>query len=178
MDYQSIQPKTPIVPIKSPFNPFNKTLFIYLMVLLVGFFLGFVSWYIVPFGKPSILPQKTTVSVPISSPKPTNDESKLFISLSLLTNPIVYQWHGSVEGKMTKKDEHTFTLVDEKGNNITITDLLPNGDVFKTMFLNKDDRQGKPISLKDIPVGSIIRGGFFIFKGYPNIPIGSEFVKK
>lgn len=171
MDPQSAQPQIPIVTVKSPSNFFNKTLLICVTSLFVGFILGIITWAVLPFGK-------TEVTVPPSRTVSKIDESKLPVSIELLTNPIVYEWRGSVFGKITKKDEHTFTLVDEKNNTITITDIPPNGSIFKTTFINKADKLSKPLSLKDIPVGSTLRGEFFVWKTGPNIPVGSLFFKE
>lgn len=171
MDFQSTQSQIPVVPVRSPSNFFNKTLLICITLLFVGFILGIITWAILPFGK-------TDVTLPPSRTVSKIDESNLPISLSLLTNPIVYEWRGSIKGKMTVKDEHTFALIDDKGNSITITDLPPNGGVFKTIFLNKSDKPSRPLSLRDIPLGSVLRGEFFVFKDGPNTPVGSLFIKE
>lgn len=180
MDGQSVQPEDPVVIVRSPSNLLNRKIFIYVAILLLGVFLGFISWSILPFGKSSVIPspQKTKVALPSLSPKPGIDESKLPVSLALLQNPMVYEWRGSVKGKIIKKDDHVFTLVDEQGNSITITDIPPYGGVFKTRFFKKINEDQKLISLKDIPLGSIMLGDFFIFKGGPNTPVGSVFVKE
>ncbi len=165
MNGQSAQPlNKPII---------NKLLLILsIATLLLGFFLGI-------FTSP-LLPKKVpvpVVTVPSPSPKSAIDESKLPVSLALLTNPIVYEWRGSVKGKITQKDDHTFTLVDEQGSSITISDKMPSGDKFKAMFFDKSSIN-KQISLKDIPLGSVLLGDFFIFKGGPNTPVGSSFIKQ
>lgn len=146
---------------------------------MLGFILGLISSSIIlPFGKlPIFSPQIAKVTAPPPSSKPAIDESKLPISLALLTNPIVYEWRGSVKGKITKKDEHTFTLIDDQGNSITIADKMPSGDIFKPMFFDKSNIR-KQIYLKDIPVGNVLLGDFFIFKGGPNTPVGSSFIKQ
>ena len=160
----SILTQPPVKPIRSV-----NRIIIPIVTLLLGFFLGAITLSVLPFGKLPFFTslQKTTVTSPSSLPKPTIDESRLPISFLLLTNPIVYEWRGSVKGKITKKDEHTFTLVDDKSNTITITDLPPNGGVFKTRFFNKINEDQKLTSLKDIPLGSSLWGDFFIFKGGP-----------
>lgn len=158
-------------------NPLNRKTFIYVAVLLVGFVLGFISSSVLPFGKPFSPAQVAKVTPPSPTPKPSIDESKLPISLALLTNPIVYEWRGGVKGKMTKKDDHTFTLVDDQGNSIIITDKMPSGDIFKPMFFDKSNIS-KQIFLKDISLSSVLLGDFFIFKGAPNTPVGSSFIKQ
>lgn len=167
MNGQPVQSGNPIILTKHPFNWINKQVIIYIGILLLGILLGFGA-------KTIINPQKT--NLPLSS-KPVIDESKLPVSLALLTNPIVYEWRGSVKGKVTKKDDHTFTLVDDKGNNITIIDKMPSGDIFKAMFFDKTNIN-KQLSLKDIPLNTILLGDFFIFKGGPNTPVGSSFIKQ
>lgn len=120
---------------------------------------------------------KNQIKIPtISQPSPQKiDESKLPISLSLLTNPIVYEWRGSVEGRLIDKKEHFFTLTNDSGKSITITDIAPTGDIFKTVYYEKTKLKWKEISLNDIPIGSNLLGDFFIFKGGKNTPVGSSF---
>lgn len=166
IDQSAPQNSSPVV-IRTSTNFFNKQIFIYVGILLLGILLGFGA-------KTIISPQK--VNPPLST-KPVIDESKLPISLPLLTNPIVYEWRGSVKGWITKKDEHTFTLIDDKGNYITITDIIPSGETWKTLFFDKTDKN-KQASLSAIPVGSTLSGEFFLFKGDPNTPVGSMFVKQ
>lgn len=146
---------------------------IFFGVLILGFILGFAS-------KTFLLPQKDS---PLVATKPAFDESKLPISMSLLTNPVVYEWRGGVKGKMTKKDEHTFTLTNDQGQSITISDTTISGDKFNTLFFDTIKDKTKPSSasavlLKDIPLNSILEGDFFVFKNGPNIPIGGMFNRK
>lgn len=156
----------------------NTSYLIYLIILLIGFILGIALDYVLPIKQ--YLPAQQIASP--ASPTPpvkltTIDSSILPVSATLLTNPIVYQWRGSVKGKLTKKDDHSFTLVDEQNNSITITDKMPSGDIFKTMFFDKKDIN-KQITLQDIPLNSILLGDFFIFKNGPNTPVGSNFIKQ
>ena len=70
------------------------------------------------------------------------------------------------KGKMVSKDEHTFTLQDEKGNKIVISDLTPKGQIFKTKFQDTTNpAKIKDIILADIPVGADLLGEFWVFKG-------------
>ncbi|MCL5010515.1 MAG: hypothetical protein M1289_02840 [Patescibacteria group bacterium] len=129
--------------------------------------------------------------------------AKIPISKSLLENPIVYEWLGDVKGTLVKKTdrpftitdaqghvrkqiEQTFTLSDGKGHTITITDRMPSGDIFNTLFYmgNKDNGPAnvpfyaKPIPLSSIPIGSTLEGRFFIFthgKNASDTLIGSNF---
>lgn len=139
-----------------------------LLILLTGMLLGVVlSRYVF----------KTQINVPsITQPLPLKiDESKLPISLPLLLNPIVYEWRGSVQGRLTEKKENYFTLTDPNGNSITINDKVPSGEVFKAVFYEKTESKWKEVSLKDVPLGSNLLGDFFIFKGAKNTPVGSSF---
>lgn len=178
MDGQSAQ-QNPSILTKPPIKPVNRII-VSIVTLLLGFLIGSIAWSVLPFGKIPFFSsaQKTKVAPPSPSPKPALDESKLPISLALLQNPIVYEWRGSVKGKMTQKDDRAFTLVDDQGNSITITDKMPSGDKFKAMFFDKSSSINKQISLKDIPLGSVLLGDFFIFKGGPNTPVGSSFIKQ
>jgi len=95
----------------------------------------------------------------------------------ILTNPIVYEWNGGVKGKIVNKDAHTFTLEDEKGNKITITDIIPTGEIFKTIFRAAPDKDGnsKVIPLSEIPIGTTLRGNFWIFGTGKKVPVGGMF---
>ena len=137
--------------------------------LLVGLELGLFTSRII-FPAP---PQQ-------SAPTPQITKSDLPISLALLKNPIVGDWRGNVTGKVIAKDEHTLTLEDDKGNKITVTDLMPSGSfTFKTMFLKYSKKtNSRPIelTLKDISLGTMLRGEFFVFKNFPDVPVGSQFI--
>lgn len=173
---------------------FKTSVIIPLITLFLGFSLGFYATSIFPVNIPTSSSQKEFILSSIPS-KPTIDESKLPISLSLLTNPIVGQWRGYVQGKLTKKDgrtlalvdnqgkpikkdEHTFTLVDDKGNSIIITDITPSGDKFNTIFYDISNKKKEEASLSAIPIGSILSGDFWIFKGGSNTPVGGMFTRK
>lgn len=157
---------------------FRSAVVIPVITLFLGFSLGFYTTSIFPVNIPTSSSQKE-FTLSSALPKPAMDTSKLPISLSLLTNPIVYEWRGSVKGKLTKKDEHTFTLVDDKGNNITITDITPSGAKWKTMFFEQiSQKKQQESSLSAIPIGSTLLGDFFIFKGSPNTAVGGLFVKQ
>lgn len=158
-----------------PENQMNrpkKPIFIMVVVLVLGYILGFITNTLTDIQ----------INVPFLPKKPTIEESKLPVSSSVLTNPIVYEWRGSVKGKLTKKDEHTFTLVDNKGNSITITDTNVKGERGNIRFLDKVDDKAladtKVTTLSNIPIGSVLLGDFFIFKNGPNIPVGSMFTRQ
>lgn len=154
----------PAIPAQPPHRSIlNKNIFFFPAFLLLGFVIGFIV-------RPVIIPQKI---IQPAVQIPAIDESKLPISLALLTNPIVYEWSGSVTGKITKKEEHSFTIVDDKGNSITITDLPSQGSRWDWSFL--DSIKHKEASYSAVPVGSNLRGNFFIFKNGPNTPVGGMF---
>ena len=172
MDGQPAQQENPSILTKPPIKPVNRVI-IPIVALLLGFFIGSIAWSVLPFTQKTKMVQPS----PSPSPKPAIDESKLPVSLALLTNPIVYEWRGSVKGKLTQKDDPIFTLTDDQGNSITITNKMPSGDKFKARFIDKSNIN-KEIFLKDIPVGSVLLGDFFIFKGGPNTPVGGYFIKQ
>lgn len=150
-------------------NNKSKLIFLVLIVLLLGFLLGFYT--------NNLFVNKVQQVEKIVSPpaQPQIDESKLPISLSLLQNPIVYEWRGSVKGRVIAKNEHLFTIEDDKGNQIIITDKSPSGDIFDTAFLKKSASNWKTASSSAMSVGSNVRAEFFIFKAGKNVPVGSIF---
>jgi hypothetical protein len=102
-------------------------------------------------------------------------EEELPIGLDLLKNPIVYEWRGSVEGTLIEKDEHSFVLRDTAGNSITITDITPSGEIFKTIFYKLTAEGSAESSLKEIPIGTKLRGEFWIMQGGKSTPVGGSF---
>jgi len=103
-------------------------------------------------------------------------EEKIPVNLSILTNPMVQQWRGNVKGKLISKTDHTITLEDIDGNQITITDLAASGEVFKWIFFDKPvNNEAKQISLEEISVGSTLLGEFWIFQDGKNVPLGGMF---
>lgn len=158
-------------------KPSITTFLLPIFTLFLGLIIGIIaSRLMTPSQK--ILPQET---LPQQNVKPQiNLTTDLPISLRLLQNPAVYEWRGDVNGKVIAKDEHTLTLEDQKGNKITVTDLLPNGSgIFKTIYLKYLKKTGsRPIelTLKDITLGTMLKGEFFVFKNFPDTPIGSSFV--
>lgn len=143
-----------------------RLIFLMLFVLLVGFLLG--------LGAKSSLFKNLDKTI-LPPPQPQIDESKLPISLSILQNPLVYEWRGSVRGKIIAKNEHLFTLEDDKKNQIIITDKSPSGSVFRTVFFKKSANKWKEASSSAVSIGDNLRGEFFIFKGGNNTPVGSAF---
>ena len=145
------------------------TILLPLLTLFLGLVVGVVAVFL-------ILPQQEVAKPPISQQNLPISQQNLPISLELLQNPIVYEWRGGIKGKVVDKDEHTLTLEDEKGNKITVTDLLPSGSgVFKTTYLKKAVPRVIELTLNEIPLGTTFRGEFFIFKNFPDTPIGGVF---
>lgn len=167
MDNQSLQQQDQITSSKLTNSSPRKTIVIFICAILFAFVIGFIS-------RPFIISTKT---VSLTPQKSVIDESKLPISLALLTNPIVYQWTGSVRGKLIEKNEHNFTLADDQNHNIIITEIMPSGDKWNVLFFDKTNKM-KEASYSAIPIGSTLLGDFFIFKGGSNTPVGGTFVKQ
>lgn len=141
------------------------------LTLFLGILVGLGSAYF-------LIPQRLSFP-PAATPAPSPKiiEEDLPIGLEVLQNPAVYEWRGSVEGKLVSKDAHSFTLDDGKGNRITITDIMPLGATFKTLFMDvTSPEEPKEVTLGDIPIGTTLRGEFWIFKGGRNTPVGGTFV--
>lgn len=138
----------------------KKIILLPLLTLFLGIVIGLVSSRLIPLQQ-------------IAKPQ---SQTNLPISLELLQNPAVYEWRGSVTGKIIAKDEHTLTLEDDKGNKITLTDLLPQGaGTFKTIYFKKTDTRPIQLTLKDIPLGTTLRGEFFVFRNFSDTPVASSF---
>lgn len=132
-----------------------KFILVGIVILLVGFLSGFLT--------KNLIQGRST------------ETSKLPIDSKLLQNPLVYEWRGSVKGKLVQKDENSFTLENDSGNRITITNKMPTGEIFRTYFSELTIPGPTQVELKDISLGTSLRGDFFIFKGGPDIPVGSSF---
>lgn len=112
---------------------------------------------------------------PVAS-KNTLEEENSPIALDILQNPLVYEWRGSVEGILVAKDEKSITL--EKDNQKITISVDLNPDYTGTKFYsNKPTKDLKAPSLKleDIPIGSYLRGDFFVFNHQKNEMVGSSF---
>lgn len=132
-------------------------------ILALGFILGFTL-------RPYLIPQKSSPALPNQV---SIDPAILPISLRLLNNPVVDVWRGGVKGKIVKKDVDSFTLVDDHGNSISISDITPTGEKWRPIFFDKS--ANKQASYSAIPVGSTLSGEFFILKGAPDRPVGGQF---
>ncbi len=177
MNEQFDNQENPTVLIKTPGNILNNKFLIYPVILLTGIFIGFFLFSIFAVGKPAI-PSSPLSKQPVksssSSAQPTI-QSNSPISTILLNNPAVYEWRGSVAGKLVQVNQDSFVLQGANGNNITIFYQTPSIGRWKTIFLNGEGKDQKTVSINTITIGSSLRGDFFIFKGSPNTPVGNSF---
>lgn len=127
-----------------------------LLLLIIGFLAGFFAYRYLPVTKQA-------------------DQSKLPISQELLRNPLIYEWRGSVAGNLVAKDKYTFTLKNDKGNSLDISTLTSEGQPWSVKFFLLQNNAWQEASLSAIPVGTKLRGDFFIFKGNNNLPVGNSF---
>lgn len=96
----------------------------------------------------------TELITPSITPNPTEIEENLPVDKSVLKEPMIYQWKGSVEGKLISKTENTFTL--EKNGRQIVIKTLDNYSEFTKIPL------GKNIVLKDIPLQANLIGTVLI----------------
>lgn len=148
---------------------------IFFVILIVGFVVGVVT-------RPFLPPQLLGLRQQIVAEEPTFNQLKLPVSISLLSNPIVGQWRGDVKGKLTKVEGNTFTLTDDKGNSITITNKMASGEIFRTLFYDPINVKVKSSTRSAVPIGniptdSILEGDFFVFPNAPDVPIGGMFTR-
>lgn len=145
-----------------------------LLVFSLGVILSSLWWYLK-------FPKKVTVSKEVCPSSSGFDTSKISINnlpvgVSIFTNPAINDWRGTVNGKIISKNEHTFTLENDQGNKITITDNMKMGGHYNTIF-NKLGEKGKveQVKLKDIPIGTKLLGDIWVFKADKDTPIGGIF---
>lgn len=160
-------------------KPFYKNKFF--IVLLIVIFQAIYTIALLNISKINSQSQNTeSVSTP-SKNMLSEDESP--IGFALLKNPIVNQWRGGIEGVLTAKDEKSITLSNKiKNAELTIPLNAPRseGDKPMTVFHSlKQANAGKnsQVELKDIPVGTYLRGDFFVIP-WPddkNKIVGSSF---
>ena len=122
------------------------------VALLAGIGIGIVGRNVVP---EQIKPGPGTPPTKIT-------QAELPLPISILKNPLVYEWRGSVEGTLTKKSKTEFTL-SKDGNEFTVK--------FKegyTKFIQIPP--GKEILLENIAEGTFLRGVVVIVqKGGPQL---------
>ena len=141
-----------------------------LLPLALVVFLGLLGLVLVFgfFDKTIIKPRKAQPATQ------TITQAELPIGLSLLKNPIVYQWRGSVEGQLVAKDNQSITIEDDKGNSIVIPlGSVPDGPAVETPFFDltqppTSPGPATPIPLEEVPLGSHLIGEFFV------VPVGSD----
>lgn len=174
MDNPTQEPNVFITRASLPFMRFA----IPIICLIIGAGIGFGINQLLPAKKivpASSLPTKESIQIP---------EANLPISVALLKNPIVYQWSGSVEGTLIAKSEDSITIKDEKGNTIEIPTWITSKEKKNTLFVDpatyKAGSKQSGAKLDDIPLGSYLRGNFFVIPGNKNQIIGGTFtvVKK
>lgn len=135
------------------------------IVLIIILFQVFYTFTLLNIVKIKQLNQKTS---PANLPsQKTINENGLPIALDLLKNPVVDQWGGSVEGLLTAKDEQSITVYNKNKNaRITIYLYIPPSKERMTIFYNpklaKFGKSNPEVDPKDIPVGTYLRGNFFI----------------
>lgn len=84
--------------------------------------------------------------------EPVVKEAELPLPVSTLQNPIIYEWQGSVEGKLVAKTDQNFTL-EKEGNKLNIT-IKENYTYFR-----KEGALGTPtLTISDVPIGAYVRG--------------------
>lgn len=103
--------------------------------------------------------------------KLTIDLQTLPISLSILKNPVVYQWSGSVEGNISDKKSDSITI--SKNNSSIIIPIIPgpNG----TKFASQSGTISKQLSVEEVRLGDYVRGAFFVSTVDKNKIMGSYF---
>lgn len=149
----------------------RKLLWVFVLILIL---IPIGAWvYATYFMKSSSPPTQ----LPAQIQEKVIEEDKLPIAVDILQNPLVYEWRGSVEGVLVAKDEKYIIL--EK-NNQEITILIssdPNGTKFFNIegIPNKQKNNKNFIELVDIPIGTQLRGDFWIFPDRKNQLIGNVF---
>ncbi len=153
----------------------RKILWIFLSFLILiplGFYI-FKTYFLKTPAQ--TLPQQ---SIPAPS-EPTLKENSSPIAFDILQNPLVYEWRGSVEGTLVAKDDHTITISDNQNHSIVIP-VIPSTDViYGTKFYKREtkDKVDQFINIphQDIPIGSKLRGDFFVAAREKDKIIGSSF---
>lgn len=124
--------------------------------LVLGLVLGVVISKILPQKEVSI-PQPNNIYK--SSPLKTADPKTLIDPTQILQHPVFTEWLGSVEGILVSKTNDSFTI-ERGGKQLTIyTQEALTG------FYGKPNIEGQAlpkITLKEIPVGTYLRGGVTI----------------
>lgn len=159
-------PNTPLptVQIKLPIHR-NKFVIVFIIIIIEAIY----TIALLNISKPT--PQNPISQIkPVPSYQKMVSEDELPVGIDLLKNPIVNQWRGGVEGTLIAKDEKSITLAN-KGAEITIPLYTPLGKQRMTKFNNlKLAKLGEnigEIDLEEIPLGTYLRGDFFVIP-WPN----------
>lgn len=149
-----------IVKPENPLSNFPKPLLIGALILILAT-VAFVSYFL----------GSTTKSQPVSEEQKEAmiKEADLPLPASILQNPLIYEWKGSVEGVLIAKTDTNITL-GKNGKRITIT-VLKNYTKFYRLPSSQE------LSLADIPLNSSLRGDIIITKeGHPQLTVPGEVV--
>lgn len=137
------------------------------LILLIGFALGYLANNYI---SPKILPQQSSQNI---------SAADLSIAINLLKNPIIYQWRGAVEGKLTAKDDKSITLSDDQGHSITIEVTTGStGTKFSSQSAISQGKLRESVNHLNIPLGTFLRGDFFVIPPKGNQIIGGSFLIK
>jgi hypothetical protein len=84
---------------------------------------------------------------------PKNLQTLLPLPLEILTNSIVYDWQGSVEGDVTDKNDQNSTLSIKKKNAVITVKIVKN----LTSFTDVTSTTPKVISFSDLKLNDFVR---------------------
>ncbi|MBI2329993.1 hypothetical protein HYU94_01240 [Candidatus Daviesbacteria bacterium] len=108
------------------------------------------------------------------------DQANLAVPYSLLLNPMVYEWRGSVEGTLIAKTKDSITLK-KHGSTMTIPiNLPPNGTKFFYQIDATDENNAPTDPMKEVPLEQVslnrwLVGDFFVYSQNHSIH-GSSFL--
>ena len=162
-------------------NPFYTKRIFYLIITLI--ILTLLEIFLLSyFGFKINIFNKSPESISISSPPPqekTIKESETPIAFDILKNPLVYEWRGSVEGTITAKNDHAITISDNQNHSIVIPVIPSTVIIYGTKFYKRETKNNVDqfinVSHLDLPLGSKLRGDFFVAAREKDKIIGSSF---
>lgn len=165
------QPQS-FIPSNIKYRPYIKFILLIILAILLAVLVALGINYFLP-SKDSLTTQQTPTQL---TSEPTIKESELPIGLSILKNPAVYQWNGSVEGTLVAKDARSITIKDKSGATITIV-VDPEGTRFFSQTSISRPIGEQYVPLEKIPLGAHLRGSFFVIpkEGDKNRIVGSSF---
>lgn len=137
----------------------KKPLIILVISILVAFMVGIVLGNGLSSSK---TPQQASKDTEVPQSQKAVEE-KIPIGISLLENPIIYQWSGSVDGTLTDKTADSITIAKD-GNTITIP-VVKASQFFglPQPVPNSNATKRENITLNDLTIGTRLRGDFFAF---------------